>query len=345
MKLNLSYYNLGRLKRALILAFLVDIGLLIFVLIEHKSFEQTYLALIIGFIIGLPLGIFEEFVFAHRFKKMAFIPILIIKGLVYWITATVLFLAIIYFAVLVLNYPVDLYFDFISSGEFFRGVIYILFVYDFAIVFNQYDRFLGHSLTFLYAYGKYQRPEREDRIFLFLDLNSSTELAERMERERYFNFINDFFHDISEPVLRTSARIYQYVGDEVVFTWEIKNGLRNANCVRLFFMIQDAIKKKAYLYKSRYNSVPAFKAGLHCGDVIAAVVGDIKKDLIYNGDAINTTARIRSACSELNEDFLISAHLLSRLELPEDIVPSDKGMINLKGKLEPIHLYSLSKSS
>lgn len=345
MKLKLSYYNLGRIKRALVLTFLVDIGILIFATIENKSFEQVHLALIIGFILGLPLGIFEEFVFVNRFKKMSFIPLLITKGLIYWITATVLFLVLIYVAVLVLNYPIDRYWDFISGGEFLRGILYTLFVYDFAIVFNQYDRFLGHSLTFLYAYGKYQRPEREDRIFLFLDLNSSTELAERMERERYFNFVNDFFHDISEPVLRCSAQIYQYVGDEVVFTWRIKEGLRDANCVRLFFMIQDAIQKKAYRYKSRYNAVPGFKSGLHCGEVIAAVVGDIKKELVYNGDAINTTARIRSACSELNEDFLISGYLLSQISLPEEIISTDKGMINLKGKVEPIHLYSLSKSS
>lgn len=344
MNLKLSYYNIRRLKRALVLTCMVALGILTFAIIEHKSFTQAPMALLIGFILGLPLGIFEEFIFAKRFKKMSFIPSLITKGLVYWITATFLFLTIIYTAVLILNYPVENYIDFISGGEFIRGVIYTLIVYDFIIVFNQYDRFLGHPLTFLYAYGKYQNPEREDRIFMFLDLNSSTELAERLEGERYFNFVNDFFHDISEPVLRCAAQIYQYVGDEVVFTWRIKDGLRDANCVRLFFLIEDMIKKKAYLYKSRYNSVPKFKAGLHCGEVIAAVVGDIKKELIYNGDAINTTARIRSACSELNEEFLVSQHLVSRLSLPENITLTDKHLINLKGKLEPMHLHSLSKS-
>ena len=344
MSLRISYYNRGKLKRALVLAFLVAIGIVIFAIIEDKGVDRAHIALIIGFLLGLPLGIFEEFVFANRFKKMSFIPSLITKSLVYWITATVLILVLIYVTVLVLNYPIDRYWDFISSGEFLRGVIYTLFVYDFAIVFNQYDKLLGHSLTFLYAYGKYQHPEREDRIFLFLDLNSSTEIAERLERERYFHFVNDFFHDISEPVLRCAAQIYQYVGDEVVFTWRIKDGLRDANCVKLFFMIEQVVNKKAYLYRSRYNTVPKFKAGLHCGEIIAAVVGDIKKELIYNGDAINTTARIRSACSDLGENFLISQHLLSQLNLTEDIQQTNKGLINLKGKLEPIHLYSLSKS-
>ena len=36
--------------------------------------------------------------------------------------------------------------------------------------------------------GKYLRPKREERIFMFTDLKSSTAIAERLGEERYFNF-------------------------------------------------------------------------------------------------------------------------------------------------------------
>ncbi len=345
MKLKISYYNFNRLKRALILSCIVAILITIFAVLERTSIEQLWMGLLIGFFLGLPLGFFEEFVFVHRFKHMSYISILLLKGLIYIFSAAILFLILIYLLTLLLNQPYERFLQYIFDGEYLTGVIYTLLIYDFVIVFNQYEKLLGHQLTFLYAYGKYQNPEREERIFMFLDLNSSTELAETMERERYFNFVNDFFHDISEPLLRCSARIYQYVGDEVVFTWKLKEGLSNANCVKLYFMIEERIKRKAYLYRSRYNRTPEFKAGLHCGEVIAAVVGDIKKELIYNGDAINTTARIRSVCNELDAKLLISEELLSNLKVPENIIVDDKSFITLKGKLEPIHLYSLSKSS
>ena len=79
--------------------------------------------------------------------------------------------------------------ELLTEGEFFRAVLYTLTVFDFVIVFNQYQKLLGTDVMFLYAYGKYQAPEYEDRIFMFLDLSSSTEMAESMEPDKYFGFI------------------------------------------------------------------------------------------------------------------------------------------------------------
>ena len=56
---------------------------------------------------------------------------------------------------------------------------------------------------------------------MFLDLNNSTAIAERLGPLRFNDFKNDFFHDIAQPVLETRGRIYQYVGDEAVVTWTI----------------------------------------------------------------------------------------------------------------------------
>jgi len=33
-----------------------------------------------------------------------------------------------------------------------------------------------------------------------------------------------FFADITTPILENSGNIYQYVGDEVVITWDIEEG-------------------------------------------------------------------------------------------------------------------------
>jgi adenylate cyclase len=50
----------------------------------------------------------------------------------------------------------------------------------------------------------------------------------------FSHFLQDFFYDISEPIARYFGRVYQYVGDEVVVTWNIKKGLRYAVCARCF---------------------------------------------------------------------------------------------------------------
>ena len=58
---------------------------------------------------------------------------------------------------------------------------------------------------------------------MFLDMKSSTTIAEQLGHVRFYTLLNELFHEISQPVLQTKAEIYQYVGDEVVLTWEMEH--------------------------------------------------------------------------------------------------------------------------
>ena len=75
--------------------------------------------------------------------------------------------------------------------------------------------------------GKYNTPKEEKRIFMFLDLNSSTTIAERLGDERYHELLKDFFSDITNPILDNNGEIYQYVGDEVIVAWKYEDGIKN----------------------------------------------------------------------------------------------------------------------
>lgn len=340
--MNLTLYTAERVKRVFLIALTISFGIAFFSFVETKSFEDFHLALLIGFFMGIPVGIFEEFIVINKFKRMSLFWTLISKGVFYTISIGLFFIVFVWLYVVFERIPFERFLHFLTEGEFFRAVIYTLTVFDFVIVFNQYQKLLGNNIMFLYAYGKYQQPEYEDRIFMFLDLSSSSMLAETMEPKNYFNFLNDFFHDISEPMLKTSAHIYQYVGDEVVFTWKMKDGLKQNKCIKLFFLIDEQISKKKEVYMNKYGRIPEYKAGIHCGKVIAAVVGDIKKELIYNGDVLNTTSRIRSYCSEVGKRFLASAELVSRLtELDNDYNSESLGVASLKGKKNIVGLFSL----
>ena len=79
--------------------------------------------------------------------------------------------------------------------------------------------------------GKYFKPRREERIFMFLDLRSSTTIAERLGEEKYFSFIKDVFKDATPSILDSRGEIYQYVGDEIVISWKMENGQKNANFI------------------------------------------------------------------------------------------------------------------
>ena len=338
----LSLYTIQRIKRVFVIALITGLGITFFTLIENKNFDDFASGFIVGFFLGIPVGIFEEFLIINRFRKHSLLWSILIKGILYTIGIGIFFIGFAWIFIKTNDLPTERFYHYLRGGEFFRAIIYTLTVFDFVIVFNQYQKLLGTNVLFLYAYGKYQKPEHEERIFMFLDISSSTELAEQMKPDLYFNFINDFFHDISEPLLRTSAHIYQYVGDEVVFTWKMKDGIKQNNCVKLFFLIDEQIKNKEKTYLKKYGRLPEYKAGLHCGEVIAAVVGDIKKELIYNGDVLNTTSRIRSHCSEVGKRFLASSNMVSKLtSLDSHFEVYPLGISTLKGKKNIVGLFSI----
>ena len=189
--------------------------------------------------------------------------------------------------------------------------------------------------------GRYNNPRNENRIFLFLDINASTTIAENIGHERYFNMLKDFFADITDPILANAAHIYQYVGDEVVLSWKNTpaNKLRVLNFVK---QACNAIKKKESYYRNSYGVVPTFKAGIHAGDVTAGYIGIIKKDLAFSGDTLNTTARIRSKCHELNSSFVLSDDFLNGLENVNGYNIKEIGEMELKGRKEKEKLYSFS---
>lgn len=202
------------------------------------------------------------------------------------------------------------------------------------------DKF-GPGILLKFLAGNYHHPKKEERIFMFMDMRSSTSIAEKIGNEKYFNLLNDLFSDITDTILNNEGEIYQYVGDEIVISWSIKKGIRNANCLRCFTQIQEKLADLKPIYKKKYGVVPEFKAGLHYGPVMAGEVGVIKKDIIYSGDVLNTTARIQEQCNHYNVDILISKVTFDLISDTDGFKLIPLGSIELRGKKRKIDLNTI----
>jgi adenylate cyclase len=199
----------------------------------------------------------------------------------------------------------------------------------------------GYGIFWDIIRGKYNTPKQERRIFMFLDLNASTTIAEQLGDTRYHEFLKDFFKDITNPILNNKGEIYQYVGDEVVVAWKYEEGIDNGRCVQCFFDIKDHISGRKEKYLSQYQLMPTFKAGIHCGDVIAGEIGIIKRDITYSGDVLNTTARIQAMCKQFNAEIIASADLLAELGTIRRYASQTLGAIKLRGKQKEMMLVAL----
>src|SRR6185503_1000196 len=188
--------------------------------------------------------------------------------------------------------------------------------------------------------GKYIKPRIENRIFIFLDINNATTIAEQLGHKEYFRLLRDFFAEITVPLLANGGEIYQYVGDEVVLSWK-NNALNKQRCFRFLRQAFFLLKRRETNFIKKYGVSPTFKAGIHSGEVTAGVIGIIKKDLVYSGDTLNTTARIRSKCHELDESFVVSGDFLNDFSTPFAYKVNEIGEMEFKGRSEKEKLYSV----
>lgn len=233
--------------------------------------------------------------------------------------------------------------SFVRSGDLFQFAL-ALVVASFLINASfQISRLLGPGTARQILIGRYARPVEEDRLFMFVDLSDSTALAETLGAVRFAEFKNDFFHELAEPVLDTRAQIVQYVGDEVLLTWPMARTDSVAAAMRFFFLLKARVSSRALIYEGRYGSVPCFRAGLHGGRVVVSQLGDIKREIVFSGDAVNTASRIQSLCRELGADFLASEEILGTTNLLPGVQANSLGAYELKGKASPMRLVALSR--
>lgn len=134
--------------------------------------------------------------------------------------------------------------SFLKDSSHTRAAIAWFFVVAITQLLLQVNSKFGQADFWNIIRGKYNRPKEEKRIFMFLDLNSSTAIAEQLGDETYHAFLKDFFADITNPILNNKGSIYQYVGDEVVVAWNYEDGKENIHCIRCFFDMKLHIHKK-----------------------------------------------------------------------------------------------------
>ncbi len=305
-----------------------------------------FMAIIMGSSLLFGFWVLEFFILSGLKKHFLKLPLLfsvLIKSFIYFLIIN-LFSGIVGLIVgLFKGLQMQDFYESLLSLEQLILNIYTLAVYVLVTFYLQINLLLGEGVLIKFLLGKYRKPTTEYRIFMFLDLKSSTTLAEKLGLKKYYELLNDFFHEISEPVRDTSAEVYQYVGDEVVFTWKTNEGLTNTNCLKIFFQIQEKIFKNKEYYQNKYGVIPSFKAGLHFGRVISAQIGDIKREIVYNGDVLNTSARIQEQCNKVNRKLLISGILLNQLNLDNEYQSEKMDTVTLRGKESAIELFSMTE--
>jgi adenylate cyclase len=223
----------------------------------------------------------------------------------------------------------------LTDAAFFIGLSLVV---NFVLDMNS---LLGQNVLLNFVTGRYFRPHVEERVVLFVDMKNSTAAAERLGEVNFHRLVSRFVADLTVAIVGQRGEIHKYIGDEIIVTWPLKLGLKDAHCVRACVGVIEQLEKLGPSYQSEFGLTVECRAGLHSGPVVVGEMGTIKKEIALIGDTLNTAARLVDYCRDSGESAIISAALLNQLAVPAGIAARAIGMVQLRGKKQPIELFAL----
>ena len=292
--------------------------------------------ILIGSSISLFTSVFGLAIYPQALKRFSFTAEILIKTITYTLIVITLFILVSYLFTPVISFKVQV--------EMLVPVIIITIGATLVSTFMMsIDRLLGRRILLNFFTGKYHHPVEEERIFMFADLVSSTTIAEKIGHIEFHKFLNDFFFDITFPVIESNGEIYKYVGDELIAVWHVKDADTNYRCMNCYFEMKEEIEKQKNKYLKSYGFTPTFRVGMHCGTVITGEMGDYKREIAFLGDVVNTTARIQEESKAHKQDVLISGKLMSKINFPKEVNTESMGIVKLRGKETELELFAVRK--
>jgi len=330
----ISYWGLRHLLKETALTEYLDSGFI------HLEIVMT------AIIFGALFAIINTLTDTTRMRRRSFGSIILIRSTLY--LAAFLFAGFsIYLVFDSLNILTETQwqeaFNFFTPVYLLSVITYFIAAILFINFILQVNRKFGPGNLFKMTTGKYCTPKIENRIFMFMDLRGSTAIAEKLGHHNYSELMQNCFHDLTGIVINYKASIYQYVGDEVVLCWDTKDGLKDLNCIKAYFAFTKKLQSHEEYYINNFDIKPFFKCGIDCGEVTVVEIGDIKREIAYHGDVLNTAARIEKLCTKQKKKMLISEYL--EKELPNELNGFSKELIGdfeLKGKADKIKIYSIT---
>ena len=306
--------------------------------------------IVIGVLLALLFSFYEFILFSGSIKKLKFYKIFLIRVILYSLTVfgTIFLVLVVY---RMLYYDLNFY-AVLKSDEFNTYLVKkdfnVLIAYTLGIITivnftMQMNRKMGQGVLWSFITGAYYHPREVERIIMFISIKDAKHIIEKLGRLKYHKYLKEIHFDITDSIIYHKGEIYEYVDNDVVVIWRKSNGMEQANCIRLFFFIRNKIDAEKIKYFEKYGVIPRFHASLHMGTLIRGEIGDVKSEIRYSGDAMNTTARILGQTTGENE-FLISSNLLNKLELPILYEASHFAEVKLKGKENILSLHSVREA-
>jgi adenylate cyclase len=236
------------------------------------------LGLSTAILIGLGVGLFEEFyvqsergIWLRNMHPLRSIPVYVVVIILFYLVSAHL--------VRVLFWRLD------DLPTLYRRLPFGITIFTIfsvvGVLMMRVVHFIGLENLFHLTVGTYHRPVRERKILLFLDINGSTALGEKLGALSMRSLVGKFLSDLSAPITDHGGDIYLYKGDGLIAVWDWAAATEHESILRSVDAMFGAIERQRGAYQKMFGV-----------DVIVSEQGDTKRSIGIYGDAINIAARM-----------------------------------------------------
>lgn len=179
-------------------------------------------------------------------------------------------------------------------------------------------------------------------VIWYFDLRGFTKLSETLEGAQIIDLLNDYFAEAVDVVEKHGGNVLKFMGDGMLAIFDLEKS-PDARAAAIEAAVELRQTVEALNTKRTAENLPTtgFTLGLHAGDVLYGNIGGrTRLDFTVIGPAVNTTARILSMCSAVDQNIVISSAVATPLrDSRPDLV--SLGQYRLRGVKERQELFTL----
>lgn len=137
------------------------------------------------------------------------------------------------------------------------------------------------------------------------------------------------------------GEVLNYVGDEVIVRWPELSGSVDCRPLRCFASMRDELTSASGQLEREFGVVPRIRGSLHFGPVIVGEIGYIKRAIVFNGDVMNTAARLEELSRGVEGGFLASRAAMEQFRSALPVKVRNLGRLPIRGRADGIDVVGL----
>lgn len=232
-----------------------------------------------------------------------------------------------------------------STQNFWFGFVYSAVISVLMNLGLGIANIIGPRAFLNFITGRYHSPVEENRFVLFVDIAGSTGLAERLGGVGIHRFLDRTFRLLTLAVVDYRGEVLDYVGDEVIVTWREDGGAIDCRPLRCFVAMRDELAHAKTQLELEFGAAPRIRGSLHFGPVIVGEIGDVKRAIVFNGDVMNTAARLEELSRNVDGGFLASRAAMERFASVPPFAVLDLGRLPIRGRADEIDVIGIDARS